>query len=105
MDRKRSKGPPVKAGAVAAERLQEGFPKIALPIQPPFPPMEAKPAKEIPSGPGWSYEPKWDGFRCLAFRSGDRVALQSKSGQPLGRYFPELVEALRDLPAEASRPA
>jgi ATP-dependent DNA ligase len=61
--------------------------------------MEAKQAKEIPSGPGWSYEPKWDGFRCLAFRSGAQVALQSKSGQPLGRYFPELVEALRGLSA------
>ncbi len=47
---------------------------------------------------GWLYEPKWDGFRCLAFRSGDQVLLQSKAGQPLGRYFPELVTALRKLP-------
>jgi len=53
---------------------------------------------EIPSGEGWLYEPKWDGFRCLAFRSGDQVLLQSKAGQPLGRYFPELVTALRKLP-------
>ncbi len=60
--------------------------------------MEAKSVDDIPSGPGWSYEPKWDGFRCLAFRSGSEVVLQSKAGQPLGRYFPELVEALASLP-------
>ena len=46
------------------------------------------------------YEPKWDGFRCLAFRKGDEVLLQSKAGQPLGRYFPEMVEALLKLPAK-----
>ncbi|MGI9101959.1 MAG: ATP-dependent DNA ligase [Terriglobales bacterium] len=70
-----------------------------MPIQPPFPPMEAKSVKEIPGGPGWIYEPKWDGFRCLVFRRNDEVLLQSKSGQPLGRYFPELVEAFRKLSA------
>jgi ATP-dependent DNA ligase len=86
-------------GAVAAEELKEPFPPIALPIRPPFPPMEAKSVPQIPAGEGWSYEPKWDGFRCLAFRKGDLVLLQSKAGQPLGRYFPELVEALRNLPA------
>ena len=53
--------------------------------------------KEIPSGEGWIYEPKWDGFRCLVFRRDDEVLLQSKAGQPLGRYFPELVEAFRNL--------
>ena len=46
----------------------------------------------------WQYEPKWDGFRCLAFRKGDEVLLQSKAGQPLGRYFPEVVEAVQELP-------
>jgi ATP-dependent DNA ligase len=60
--------------------------------------MEADPAKEIPTGPEWQYEPKWDGFRCIAFRDGDEVELQSKSGQPLARYFPELVEALKAVP-------
>ena len=60
--------------------------------------MEAKPVNDIPSGDLWQYEPKWDGFRCLAFRSGNEVLLQSKAGQPLGRYFPELVEELRRLP-------
>src|SRR5688500_9280809 len=68
-----------------------------LPIQPPFPPTEALSVDEIPTGPDWQYEPKWDGFRCLAFRDNDEVALQSKAGQPLARYFPELVEAVKSL--------
>ncbi len=50
------------------------------------------------AAPGWQYEPKWDGFRCLAFRDGDEVELQSKAGQPLARYFPEVVETLRRCP-------
>jgi len=62
--------------------------------------MEAKSVTQLPSGESWQYEPKWDGFRCLAFRDGDQVALQSKSGQPLARYFPELVEALLKLKAK-----
>lgn len=70
------------------------FPVLDLPIRPPFPPMEAKAVLTIPAGRQWLYEPKWDGFRCLAFRDGKTVALQSKAGQPLGRYFPELVEGL-----------
>src|SRR5437763_14443450 len=63
--------------------------------------MEAQSVAHIPTGEGWQYEPKWDGFRCLVFRDGDRVELQSKAGQPLTRYFPELVEALRRLPGPA----
>jgi ATP-dependent DNA ligase len=69
-----------------------------LPIRPPYPPAEAKSVAEIPNGEGWQYEPKWDGFRCLAFRQGHQVLLQSKAGQQLGRYFPELVDALLELP-------
>jgi ATP-dependent DNA ligase len=88
----------VKAGATPAEELVQPFPSIELPIQPPYPPAEAKSVNEIPRGTGWLYEPKWDGFRCLAFRNGKEVLLQSKAGQPLGRYFPELVAALADLP-------
>ena len=61
--------------------------------------MEAKTVAEIPEGDGWQYEPKWDGFRCLAFRDAKTVQLQSKSGQPLERYFPEVVEALLALKA------
>src|SRR3954452_127245 len=59
--------------------------------------MEALLAAEVPTGEGWQYEPKWDGFRCLARREGDEVTLTSKSGKPLGRYFPEVVEMLRRL--------
>jgi len=88
----------VEKGAIPAEELKQPFPPINLPLRPPFPPVEAKSVDTIPEGDGWSYEPKWDGFRCLAFPSGNEVILQSKSGQPLGRYFPELVKALADLP-------
>jgi ATP-dependent DNA ligase len=84
-------------GAIPEEALEAAFPEISLPIRPPYPPMEAKSVEELPRGEGWQFEPKWDGFRCLAFRRGDQVLLQSKAGQPLGRYFPELVEALRAL--------
>lgn len=88
----------VSERAIPAEELEQPFPPIDLPIRPPFPPMEARSADEVPTGENWLYEPKWDGFRCLAFRKGSEVLLQSKSGQPLGRYFPEMVEALRQLP-------
>lgn len=73
---------------------------MALPIHPPFYPMEAQTHEEIPTGERWQYEPKWDGFRCLAFRDGDKVELQSKAGQPLARYFPEMVEAMLSLSAK-----
>src|SRR5437899_1262946 len=66
-------------------------------LTPPLLPMEAKSVDQIPTGPGWEYEPKWDGFRCLSFRDGKDVQLQSKSGQSLTRYFPEIVAALLDL--------
>jgi ATP-dependent DNA ligase len=72
---------------------------MSLPIQPPFPPMEATSVDEIPAGDEWQYEPKWDGFRCVAFRDGDQVQLQSKAGQPLARYFPELVAAVKEVAA------
>jgi ATP-dependent DNA ligase len=60
-------------------------------------PMEAKSVAELPTEPGWQFEPKWDGFRCLAFRDGDAVDLRAKSGKPLARYFPEMVAFLRTL--------
>ncbi len=75
------------------------FPDLDLPIRPPYPPMEAKAVERIPAGEQWVYEPKWDGFRCLAFRDRGTVTLQSKAGQPLGRYFPEVVEGLAALDA------
>jgi ATP-dependent DNA ligase len=62
--------------------------------------MEAISVDAIPEGPDWQYEPKWDGFRCLIFRNGDKAALQSKSGKPLTRYFPEVVATVRSLKAK-----
>jgi ATP-dependent DNA ligase len=59
--------------------------------------MEAKLVDALPEEPGWRYEPKWDGFRCLVFRDGGSVELQSKSGKPLGRYFPEMMAAVLKL--------
>ncbi len=72
---------------------------MALPIDPTIPPMEARPVAELPSGAQWHYEPKWDGFRCLSFRDGDDIELRSKSGQMLGRYFPDVTAAFAALPA------
>jgi len=60
-------------------------------------PMEALLAAELPEGDGWQFEPKWDGFRCLARRDGAEVTLTSKSGKPLGRYFPDVVAMLEGL--------
>ena len=62
--------------------------------------MEARRVDKIPPGDHWQFEPKWDGFRAIAFRDGDEIALQSKAGQPLARYFPEVVEALRGVKAQ-----
>src|SRR5437870_5591146 len=72
---------------------------MVLDLKPPLAPMEAKSVQEPPVGPEWQYEPKWDGFRCLVFRDEDEVSLQSKSGQPLARYFPDLVDALKGMKA------
>ncbi len=63
-------------------------------------PMEAESVEEIPTDGGWQYEPKWDGFRCLAYRDGGDVALRSKSGQPLERYFPEIAAAVAAVKAK-----
>jgi len=61
--------------------------------------MEARLVEELPEGLEWAYEPKWDGFRCVAFREGRSIELQSKSGQSLTRYFPEVAEMLRSVDA------
>ena len=68
---------------------------LAVPVG--IEPMEAKLVSELPEEPGWQFEPKWDGFRCLAFRAGNQVDLRAKSGKPLGRYFPEVVAMLAAL--------
>ena len=62
--------------------------------------MEALLAAELPEGDGWQFEPKWDGFRCLVRRDADEITLTSKSGKPLARYFPEVVEMVRGLAAK-----
>ncbi|MBE1471901.1 ATP-dependent DNA ligase [Kibdelosporangium phytohabitans] len=67
-----------------------------LPVMPPVKPMLAKAVHEVPRTPGLSYEPKWDGFRCVVFRDGDEIELGSRNDRPLTRYFPELVELLRE---------
>src|SRR4029077_3753280 len=64
-------------------------------------PMEARSAETLPNEPGeWQFEPKWDGFRCLAIREGGDVELKGKSGTSLSRFFPEVVATLRDVPFE-----
>ena len=71
------------------------FPRLTLPVA--TPPMEAKLVGELPSGNAWQYEPKFDGFRCLAFKDGRDIDLRSKSGQPFNRYFPEVEAMLSGL--------
>lgn len=78
---------PAKAGKRAAPK-------------PPFAAMEARSVDTLPEGKEWQYEPKWDGFRGLAFRDGEAIELQSKAGTSLGRYFPEVIEALRSVRAK-----
>jgi ATP-dependent DNA ligase len=68
---------------------------VSLPVRPPVSPMLAKLTRELPTGDGWAYEPKWDGFRCIVFRDGDDVELGSRNERPLTRYFPEILEPLR----------
>jgi ATP-dependent DNA ligase len=72
---------------------------MGLPVEPPVEPMLAKLTRELPEGE-YFYEPKWDGFRCLAFRDGQAVDLRSRHDRPLARYFPEVVEGLRELAAK-----
>lgn len=67
-----------------------------LPVRPPVKPMLATLVRELPTGPGLVYEPKWDGFRCIVFRDGAEVELGSRNDRPLTRYFPELAELLAE---------
>jgi ATP-dependent DNA ligase len=73
---------------------------VALPISSPLKPQLAKSSRELPEGEEWRYEPKWDGFRTIAFRDGDDIRLQSRNGRPMNRYFPEVVEQIRALPGQ-----
>ena len=71
---------------------------MSFPLPTELAPMEARSVAALPEGGDWLFEPKWDGFRCLAFRDGARVELRSKSGQPLGRYFPDVEQSIGALP-------
>ncbi len=82
--------------SASASKRPEAIADLA--VGPDTHPMEARSVEKLPAGEGWQFEPKWDGFRCLAFKAGQEVELRAKSGKPLGRYFPEVVEALRALP-------
>ena len=84
-------GTPARRGHQAPGALSGGLPASGLDTEP----MEAKVVDALPEGPAWQFEPKWDGFRCLAYKAGGEVDLRAKSGKPLGRYFPEMIEALR----------
>ncbi len=75
--------------------LPKSLADLAVPVG--IEPMEAKLVSELPHDKGWQFEPKWDGFRCLAFRAGREVDLRAKSGKPLGRYFPEVVALVAGL--------
>jgi ATP-dependent DNA ligase len=85
-------------GIPSRHAAAKGGSEFALPLD--TPPTEARSSEKLPvlDGP-WQYEPKWDGFRCLAFKVGDLVDLRAKSGKPLGRYFPEIIALLREVPA------
>jgi len=73
---------------------------MALPLSPPIKPALARSAKELPEGEGWLYEPKYDGFRTLAYREGDEAYLQSRGGKPMNRYFPEVEAQLLAMAAD-----
>jgi ATP-dependent DNA ligase len=89
-----------RPGAAGYDRAVGASPAAAFPIAPPVEPMLAVPAEALPSGDGWLYEPKWDGFRAVVFRGAADVFIQSRDLRPLDRYFPELREAfLAQLPA------
>src|SRR4029078_8452023 len=76
---------------------------MVLPVPPPVSPMLAKASAALPEGDHWSFEPKYDGFRCIVFRDGDDVELGSRNERPLTRYFPEILQPLRAPPTPHTR--
>lgn len=90
----------VRPASGPARRPRAGAGLASLPVRLGTPPMEAKLVADLPDEEGWQFEPKWDGFRCLAYRAGPEVELQSKSGKSLARYFPDVITALRGLPLD-----
>ncbi|VFU10000.1 ATP-dependent DNA ligase [Methylocella tundrae] len=90
----------VKTSRAESAAALKAEPDAPFPIPLTTPPMEALSAQTLPKADGvWQYEPKWDGFRCLAFKQGGKVELRAKSGKSLLRYFPEVVAFLADLPS------
>src|SRR5579863_10138459 len=88
--------PSIWAGSRSAYNLCRRSVTLEVPLS--HQPMEAVPVGHLPTGKGWLFEPKYDGFRCILFRDGDAVNLQSRRQRPLGRYFPEIIDAARRLP-------
>src|SRR5262249_52386488 len=86
------------AGKVRQDSASMGL--AAMEVPPGTAPMEALLVDELPKGAGWQFEPKWGGFRCLAFRAGDEIGLRAKWGKALARFFPEVVGYLRALPVQ-----
>jgi ATP-dependent DNA ligase len=84
---------------VAARKRQTGLAELGIPLD--LSPTEAKLVTELPKESGWQFEPKWDGFRCLAFRAGGDVEIKAKSGKSLSRFFPEVLETLRAVSAKS----
>jgi ATP-dependent DNA ligase len=80
---------------LAAQKQQTTLAELGIPLD--LFPMEAKLVTELPKDSGWQFEPKWDGFRCLAFRAGGDVEIKAKSGKSLSRFFPEVLENLRAI--------
>ena len=77
------------------ERRKSALAELGIPLT--LAPMEAVLVEELPKEPGWQFEPKWDGFRCLAFRAAGEVEIKAKSGKSLSRFFPEVLDKLRAL--------
>src|SRR5438105_7505219 len=98
-----TRGSTARAAVSSAEQRCARYDRaVAFPIDPPIEPMLAALQREIPRGDGWLYEPKWDGFRAIVFRDDDRVHIGSRKELPLDRYFPEIVDVVKDaLPARA----
>ena len=100
-DGNRSPGQAVRQGTKPARKSRLARAplnqKFGVPLD--LSPMEAKLSESLPEDGGWQYEPKWDGFRCLAFKAGSNVELRAKSGKPLTRYFPEVAAMLAGVSA------
>jgi ATP-dependent DNA ligase len=85
----------MRRNGTPCENPDERLERLGIPLS--LSTMEARVAATLPDGPGWQFEPKWDGFRCLAFKAGHEVEVSAKSGKSLSRFFPEVVANLRSL--------